>query len=284
MLTYKNKLENVSQSFVALLFFISYLILTTFHSIAFADIKDQTAEEYRVKGYEEHQKGNFNDALNYYSKAISLGLENSVVLNDMGILYEQLGLPKKAEQYYLQAIQANKFYKPSFINLAYLYKRNGLEEEAFKYFKRRYELAKPGDPWGDKAKEELLSIKPEYKPWVISFEAKWLNDVVVNKVQQEFSELIMQSSEHYKKGMMYLKEKNYERAIDEFDYALKITPRNPKVLDARQEAMIEMVKRDIKHHSEKAVRMLDYGDAMSAKDEIRKILTAIPNEPILNSK
>src|SRR3989338_9111911 len=104
----------------ALLLFISCI---TFHTYVFADIQEQAAEEYRVLGYAEQQKGNLSEALSYYTKAIELGLNNAVVLNDMGVLYEDINLNARAQEYYLKAIQSDRHYLPPYFNLAYLYQR-----------------------------------------------------------------------------------------------------------------------------------------------------------------
>lgn len=69
---------------IALLVFISIFILN--NSICSAGLKDGAAKQYRAKGYEEQQNGNYTEALTNYNKAISLGSEDAVILNDMGIL------------------------------------------------------------------------------------------------------------------------------------------------------------------------------------------------------
>ena len=94
-----NLIRSFKDAFLSILVLLIFISCIAFHTIVFADITQQTAEEYRALGYAEQQEGNLNEALSYYTKAISLGLQNSVILNDMGVLYEEIDLYPRAERY-----------------------------------------------------------------------------------------------------------------------------------------------------------------------------------------
>jgi len=79
----------------------------------------------------------------------------------LGILYEQINLRDKAEQFYLEALQNDRDYLPTYMNLGYLYLQSGEKEKAFQYFKIRYEMGNPDDQWGMKAKEAVASVSSE---------------------------------------------------------------------------------------------------------------------------
>jgi len=255
----------------------------TFHNNVSADGMEQTAENYRALGYEEQQKGNINEALAYYTKAATLGANNPVLFNDMGVLYEGIDLNTRAEQYYLKAIQSDAQYLPAYINLAYLYQRLGRREKAARYFKKRYELGDRTDPWAQKAKEELLKLKPEYLGWVKSLEAESLNKHLVAKSRDEFYQRVKRSLEHYEKGEKYFEQRKYEEAMKEYDLALNFTPKNPKVINARKKVILEIAKESVRENSEQAIRRLETGDTVSARHDIQKILTMIPEEPVIPS-
>ncbi|OGX37558.1 MAG: hypothetical protein A3G91_06085 [Omnitrophica WOR_2 bacterium RIFCSPLOWO2_12_FULL_50_9] len=262
-----------------LLFFISFV---TFHSEVFADTKQKIAEQYRAQGYAQQQKGNWYDALTYYDKAIALGLEyDAVVFNDMGVLYEQVGLPAKAEYCYLQAIWTNKDYLPPYANLGYLYFKKGEKEKAFLYFRERYESADPSDPWAQKIQEELLNIHPEYQQRILAREAQRLDEELMKRAREDFARRVERASEHYRKGRQIFQDKNYMSAIEEFNKALKLTPQDPRVMRAREQALRELRKERLREYSDQAIRSLDSGDSFSARNEIRKMLTTVPNEPVL---
>lgn len=258
--------------------------LITFQSFVFAATKQETAEEYRVKAYEEHQKGNLGEALSYYSKAISLGLENPTVLNDLGVLYEQMGLPARAESYYLQAVKIDKGYLPAYTNLGYLYLSTGNPASALKYFKIRFEQAESDDPWKEKITEEILKLEPEFRQVLIQDEANALHKEIVAKNRQDFYDKVLSAQAHYKKGLTLFKEKKYTQAIDAYDQALSLMPQNPKILKARDKARLELAKKRFQGHSDQVLKMLDAGDTYSAKKEAQKMLTTIPEKPILVSE
>ena len=132
MLGLAKRVKNLFTISGTLLLFISCI---TFHTNVSAGIMEQTAEDYRALGYAEQQKGNINEALAYYTKAATLGVENPALFNDMGVLYEGIDLNSRAKQYYLKAIQSDANYLPAYINLAYLYQRLGRKEKAALYFK-----------------------------------------------------------------------------------------------------------------------------------------------------
>jgi len=260
----------------------SLLILSisiiTFQTVAFADQRLKIAEEYRIKGYEEQQKGNFDRAFQYYTKSLSLVPDNAVIFNDMGVLYEQLGIEAKAAEHYLKAIRVNKNYLPPYMNLAYLYQKQGDNVRASEYFQKRIELSRPHDPWAKKAKEELWKIDPERQQKMVAQQTEELNTELVTKARKEFSLQIVRAQGHYQRGLALVKKKDYAKAIEEFDQALLLTPENPKILRALEEAMEAKKKEDIRQHSKQALKMLEEGDSYSAEEEFRKILTILPKE------
>ncbi|MCK4882814.1 MAG: tetratricopeptide repeat protein [Candidatus Omnitrophica bacterium] len=280
MLSLNRRSKKAFQSIIALLFFISCI---TFHSFASAEVKDKIAEEYRALGYEEQQKGNLNEALSYYTKATSLGLENATLLNDMGVLYEEIDLYGRAEKFYLRAIQSDRDYLPPYNNLAYLYQRLGKPDKAARYFKLRFELGNSMDPWAQKAKDELMKIDPRYREWAMAFEAEALNKQVELRSRREFYQNVKRGQEHYRRGNDLFKDEKYKEAIKEYDHALHLSPKNPKIIDARKQAILEMSKKNIEEQSENAIKRLEAGDTLSARHEIQQMLTTIPNEPILVS-
>jgi len=282
MLSAKYKVRKTGRAFFTLLIFISFITFQNIVSAGEGALK--IALEYRDKGYAEHQKGNLNEALTYYSKALSLGLETPVLLNDLGILYEEIGITGRAESYYLRAIQIDESYLPSYLNLAYLYLQSGSPDKAKKYFLLRFEKGQADDLWAKKALEELLRIDPSYKIKAVQLEAKKLNEEVVQQARKEFYERIRKANEHFLQGQALANRGEYLTAIQEFDRALTLTPQNPKVLKARKKAVLELTKKNVKERSEQAIKMLEEGDSNSAKYEIQKMLTTIPNESVLNSR
>lgn len=242
------------------------------------------AEEYRAKGFEEQKRGNLNNALTFYTKAVELGLENAVVYNDLGVLYEQFNIRSKAEEFYLKAIELDPKYLPPYANLGYFYKNQRDVKSAEKYFIKRYDLSEPGDPWADKVKEELLKINPKYNEWITYREAAKMSRDIEEQAQKEFIEKVSRSNEFFKNGERLYKEQYYKEAIEEFDKALQETPNSPKILAARDQAKLDSAKQEIETQSEQAIKMINRGDYDSASSELKDILATIENKPILKAK
>lgn len=279
MLTFKKNKFTALKRIISLLFIISSF---TFLFTDKANSDTSTAEEYRQLGYAEHQKGNLNGALSYYTKAVELGLRNAVVHNDMGVLYEQINLPVKAENHYLTAIEADPDFLPPYMNLGYLYLNRGRKDRAFKFLRYRYEKAQPGDVWADRAREELLKIHPEYADVALQIDAKRLNREMEIRAQEEFQKIVMQTKDFLEKGDTFAQKGEYAEAIYYYDKALSLSPHNRKALEARKQATIDMAKQNVKEHSDMAIQLLNAGDSISAKREVQKILTSIPSEPIIS--
>ncbi|MBP9853911.1 MAG: hypothetical protein KBD53_03485 [Candidatus Omnitrophica bacterium] len=280
MLITKNVIKNTVHNLAFLLIFISII---TFHTDTLAATNKKLYDQYRELGIQEQQKGNFNAALSYFSKAVSLGTEDPAIFNDIGVIYEQMGLLGKAEKQYALAIKKDKNYLPSYSNMAMMYLNNGYPDKAFPYFKKRYELSKLGDEWGQKAKEEMMKIKPEYFAWFVRVEAEKLNKEIVEQNHKEFMDRIKRANEHYLKGVEYVHNEELKPAIDEFDFALNITPDNPKIIQARKDVMKVISKNQVKEQMDLAARHLEEGDSYSAKRELQKILANFPDEYLLNS-
>ncbi len=256
----------------------------TFHPDIFADnLLNQTAEDYRSKGYEQQQKGNIKKALSYYSKALTLGSKSPVIYNDIGVLYEQLGITQKAEEFYSQAIKLNQNYLPPYTNLAYLYQDKGDLARSFFFFQERLKRAPNNDPWKEKILKELNN-NPYYKQKVIEKETQRLNVELVRKTREEFNNQIIRCEKHYKQGELYLKEKKFKEALTEFERALALTPNNPKIIKAKQRALYEQKVEMVKRRTENAIKSLESGEVETAKEEFHKILTIIPNESIQKSE
>src|SRR5262245_31496402 len=115
MLITKNIIKKSVLKRVTLLSFISII---TFHTDTLAVSKKQLYNQYREQGIAEQQKGNLNEALTHFSKAVSLGSDDPALYNDMGVIYEQMGLLGTAEKYYGMALRKDRSYLPTYSNMA----------------------------------------------------------------------------------------------------------------------------------------------------------------------
>ena len=59
-------------------------------------VDEKTYQYYNKVGYEKQQLGNFQEAINNYTKSIELQPINAVAYNNMGVIYEENEMPHKA--------------------------------------------------------------------------------------------------------------------------------------------------------------------------------------------
>lgn len=116
-------------------------------------------QKFMRQGYEAWQAGNLTEAMDYYQNALELNPRQTDALNSLGVIYEQVGLPDKAEEKYLSAIKLNYKYLAAYSNLGFLYWNQGNLEKSAYYFKKRVELGNPKDPWTIKAQRALDAVK-----------------------------------------------------------------------------------------------------------------------------
>ena len=240
-----------------------------------------SAEEYRLKGYEQQQAGHLTEALSFYIKATEVAPNVANAYNDAGIIYEQLGLTDQAQESYLKAIQINKGYLPAYLNLAYLYLHKQDTEKAIEYFEQRIALGDKNDFWTQKAQEELNRIKQSLpvptaksKPLVSKINHREADDTTkVNSSQNR-----IQAKKHYLKGVALYRKGQYVEALSEYDQALILSPRDSMILKAWKLAQLGVIRTEIQKSFAGVMNFLNSGDTIAAKKEIRKMLAIIPND------
>ncbi len=255
----------------------------TFQSNTFAQKPETPIQNYRAQGYEEQKKGNFDKALAFYTKALEIGKESEILYNDIGVIYEQLGDWQQARAYYLKAVKHNPDYLPPYTNLAYLYQTLGDVRNAENYFRERYLRAPEGDPWKEAAQKELLRINPYFKQELTRKKADQLADELVLQAHEEFSLQVRRAENHYQAGEAFLERKNYQEALTEFNRALLLTPGNPKIIRAQQQACYLQKTDKVKFLAHDAMERLDAGDINAARDMFKEILSLLPeysNQPL----
>ena len=134
------------------------LFLVCLINIGWKGSENYQAQEEMKKAYTAWQAGNLSEALGYYEESLKLHPKNAVALNNIGVVYEEFGLPQKASEKYRAAIKVDRDYLPAYSNLGYLYWNQGDLKSATYYFEMRIKWGSPKDPWTIKAKSALKKI------------------------------------------------------------------------------------------------------------------------------
>jgi cytochrome c-type biogenesis protein CcmH/NrfG len=132
------------------------------------------------------------------------------------------------------------------------------------------------------SRKELLKADPTYKKRHVAKEAKELNKQLAEErdaeAREKFNLQIERSEKHYQQGQAYLTEKKYKEATLEFTKALSLTPNNPKILSAREEAVHKSRVEDIRKRANSAIKKLEDKDVQSSRKQFEDILTGFPSE------
>ena len=113
---------------------------------------------YRTEGYAQQQAGDWDNAYEWYQKAVALDPTYATPYNDLGVLLEHERRLEEAEHAYLKALELNPDYPEAHGNLAMLYEVLGKPQLAAQHWLRRYQLGKPGDVWTQHAASRLVAL------------------------------------------------------------------------------------------------------------------------------
>lgn len=261
--------------------YIAFLIISVTPYAAFSDNLNENrsieAENYRMLGYEAQQKGDMQQALTLDSKAVELGYKNPVLYNDIGVVYEQVGLADRAEQFYLKALQIDRDYLPPYTNLAYLYTALGRNTDAIYYLQQRIERAPEGDPWMPRLVDELQKIDPNYKKKMVIKQLDDLHTKIEQDKREELALEIGRVKNHVDQAQVFLNEGRFEEALQELNNALRLSPENVQVLELIQKVQNAQLAEEVDQRARRALEMIRAGDLKAARQEYQDILAVIPD-------
>ena len=109
-------------------------------------------------------------------------------------------------------------------------------------------------------------------------ESKALKEELIAKAREKFNLQVIRSQKHYQQGQAYFNEKRFKEATQEFTKALSLTPNNPKILRAREQAVYQSRVDDVRNQTNSAIEKLEAGDVKSSRKQLEDVLTNFPNE------
>lgn len=167
-------------------------------------------ETYHNLGLIYRIKGQSQIAINYYKKAISIQPEDGETYNNLGIAYKEIGDLNNAISYYKKAIVINPNLSFAYFNLGLIYSSKGEFETAIPYYKRAVEV----DPEYTKAYYQLgfaYSQKGKVEPAIMYHKKALTTDP---KFKTSYNDL----------GYLYFNKQEYDSAINYFKTAVIIDP------------------------------------------------------------
>lgn len=189
------------------------------------------ANSYSALGNINQKSGNFKEALSYYNKAFNVykGIEDSLqlpgLLNNIGIMYDNLGEYNKAVEYLMLSLDGHiknnnkEGIASAFLNIGLSYFRQENYEKALEYYneslKYRFEL-------NDKAGQALCYNNIG----IIFYYKNELDKVIDNFIKalhlyEEIGDKRQIALPLFNIGQIYYETNEYDKALEYFEKALK---------------------------------------------------------------
>ncbi len=170
------------------------------------------SEHYYKLGYDFHRKGQIDEAMNYYRKALQLNPAHAFTFYNMGTAFHGKNLISEAIACYQKAVQLNPNLIGAYYNLGTIYQEKKQLDEAIMYYEKALDLD-PGlvDPYynmglalqeqGRQAEalaayEKALQYKPAFVP------ARWAKCVAQIPVIYPDAEAVSSSREQYREELL----------------------------------------------------------------------------------
>ena len=212
-----------------LLFLACCIFLPSILSAGETPLLQEQAQTYRNQGLEFQGQGRLDQAIVCYRKAIMIDRNFVIAYNDLGIVYEAKGWPDRAEQIYLTALKINPNYARIYSNLAMLYEGKKDYRQAVKFWVKRIESGRPGEPWVEEAKQrldELRKAEPEIVQEYLQEEAAMLTREVAGKKKTKRLKEHKEARRLVEDAQRLYQEVKYEQALSSIDLALSLNPRD----------------------------------------------------------
>ncbi len=248
------------------------------------------ARLYRNQGLELQKKGDIDQAMSLYQKAIQLEPAYAIAYNDLGTVYEVKGLVDQAEACYLQAITLDPHYLSPYSNLALLYENKRDLENAYTYWKKRADLGSPSDPWTQKSRKrlkDLMQIIPSLREKFVEEESvKLMKDTEEKKRVQRLRD-VEEAKTHVEKANRLYAKQEYKKATEELESAVSLNPDDQalsakidKIKEKIKEQQKEEVVKNLQRYFQGGIRFYRQDNPQAARQEFERMLelTASPQE------
>ncbi len=173
--------------------------------------KDPSADNYYKLGNQERVSKNHKMAVEYYTKAIELGLKNPSVYNSRGSSYFDLKEYEKAIEDYREALKLDPKYKYAYYNRGISYEKLGEYGKAIEDY------------------NQALKLDPKYKYAYHNRGVSYEKLGEYGKAIENFTKAVELDPKYvyayYGRGNSYINLNEYEKAIEEYNKVLELDPK-----------------------------------------------------------
>lgn len=187
---------------------------------------DYNSDYYNTKGQEFYKKKDYNSAIEYFFKAISLDKRNQQAYNNLAMAYWMKNNPKLAIKYLKRANFINRKYTQPLVNLSLIYKQLGDEKKQIYYLKKAIRQ-NPNDYWAYYLLGEYYKDKACYAAAIENYKESIKID---KKFSQAYLGLAMSFFEIEEFNYSILTMEQYLELVPESDFAMFMLARANLVL------------------------------------------------------
>ncbi len=168
------------------------------------------AEEYVRRGLEAQRQGDYEQAIQYYDKAINQKPHFANAYNNRGVAYGSKGDFDHEIQDYTKAIELNPNYAKAYYNRGVAYKDKGDFDQAIQDF------------------NEAIKLNPNYAYAYNNRGVAYGNKDDLDKAIQDFTKAIdlnpQLAGAYYNRGVIFGNKGDFERAIQNYTKAIELSP------------------------------------------------------------
>jgi tetratricopeptide (TPR) repeat protein len=214
------------------------------HKEAIDAFSKAIAEAYNNRGVAWHHKGDYDNAISDYDKALELHPHYAEALNNRGVAWAYKGDYDKAISDCTEAVKINPLYANAYNNRGYAWQQKGDLDKAIAdysealgideqyvqaYHSRGFAWAGKGDY--DRAiadYDKALEIRPRYADVYGKRGTAWAHKGDLDKAIADYTEAVEIDPEfeevYYNRAVVWNRKGNCDKAIADFTQALKINP------------------------------------------------------------
>jgi tetratricopeptide (TPR) repeat protein len=174
------------------------------------DKRSAEAVKWFRKGYDEWEKGNYEKAIEYYTKAIELNPEYLAAYINRGTVYHDIKEYKTAIKDYDKAVEINPESAEVYSNRGYSYIRIKEYEKALRDLDRAIQL-KPNH-------------MPAYNNRGLAYAGLKVNEKAIKNYNKAIELNPEYSTAYFNRGQAYAYIKEYDTAINDYNKAIKLKP------------------------------------------------------------
>ncbi len=167
-------------------------------------------------------KNDYDNAVYMLQKAVLLNPKNNLYFYNLGVLFSKLNQDDNAINAYLRSIQLNSRHIESYVNISAIY-RNSDKNIALEYLEKAYNI-------NPEAQNVLLGLAQIYKDFCENKKSiSYLEKIIINNKNNAEAYSLL--------GANYMDIADYEKALDCYNKAAAISPKNNNYLHGKAIAL-----------------------------------------------